>query len=614
MTAYSIEKRQAAFFEASHKEIAFSRRYSSLTFSGGDMSKLNVDQQSVNDLFRNKKSDFLIPDYQRPYAWTEEECQTLWDDLFSFAFPDNDYSKFNRDDEYFLGPIVTYVNSGKMEVIDGQQRLTTLMLLLRAFYRKFSHMKDEESLSTKESIEKCLWKTNEFGKPDMDALKIDSEVATDRDKDEFLMILRTGEAQKEQKSNYAVNYRFFQNRIDNFLNDYPSYFPYFPTRILNNCILLPIEAESQDTALRIFSTLNDRGKPLSDADIFKAQFYKFFSALGQKEYFIKQWKGLEELCEKIFHPTTGTPMDELFTRYMYYERAKLGIKSSTTEALRKFYERNEYKILKNKETLDNLAALAHFWNDVANQNIDRFSTKILRKLFVLNYAPNGMWTYIVSVYFMKNRDEDGMLNEDLFFIFLDKITAFIWTYTVTNPGVNALRPPIYAEMANIVNGTPVSFSEYKFDAQHVKNAFSNFNFLNGRPITKSMLTWWAYQNNRQDLLSLESMFEIEHIFARNRQEKEKGLRNAKNMESLGNKALLEKRINIRASDYRFSDKKKYYLGFINNKNQKKEGTKLVELIDLAGSFNDFVESDIQERCENILDTFMEYLSANDLTQ
>ena len=108
------------------------------------------------------------------------------------------------------------------------------------------------------------------------------------------------------------------------------------TRILNKCIILPIEAESQDTALRIFSTLNDRGKPLSDADIFKAQFYKYYSKLGKKDDFIAQWKELEELTEKIFNPIYGTPMDELFSRYMYYERALKEIKSSTTEALRKF--------------------------------------------------------------------------------------------------------------------------------------------------------------------------------------------------------------------------------------------------------------------------------------
>ena len=52
------------------------------------MSKLNVDQKTIKDLFQSKKSDFLIPDYQRPYAWGEAECRTLWDDIFSFAIPD----------------------------------------------------------------------------------------------------------------------------------------------------------------------------------------------------------------------------------------------------------------------------------------------------------------------------------------------------------------------------------------------------------------------------------------------------------------------------------------------------------------------------------------------
>lgn len=87
------------------------------------MSKLNVDQKTIFDLFSDKKSDFLIPDYQRPYAWDEEQCQTLWDDIFQFSFPDNNYENFDdSNDEYFLGAIVTYKNEkGKSEVIDGQQ-------------------------------------------------------------------------------------------------------------------------------------------------------------------------------------------------------------------------------------------------------------------------------------------------------------------------------------------------------------------------------------------------------------------------------------------------------------------------------------------------------------
>ena len=127
-----------------------------------------------------------------------------------------------------------------------------------------------------------------------------------------------------------------------------------------------------------------------------------------------------------------------------------------------------------------------------------------------------------------------------------------------------------------------------------------------------MITWWAYSCNNQPLLSLETRLEIEHIYARNRNEKENTLSNPKNVELLGNKALLEKKINIRASDYRFSDKVVYYKGYINKRGQKKEGTKNVELLDMASGKTDFVEKDILNRNKTIIDAFVEYLRSNNL--
>ncbi|MBR2215166.1 MAG: DUF262 domain-containing protein [Selenomonadaceae bacterium] len=578
------------------------------------MSKLNIDQQTIRALFSDRKTDFLIPDYQRPYAWGENECQTLWDDLRLFAFPNDDCNNFDSDrDEYFLGPIVMFKNEGKMEIIDGQQRLTTLMLLLRAFYERYGKMQDEKSIKTSKFIEQCIWKTDEYGDSDKTVLKINSEVATEKEKVEFLNILKTGTATKGDESNYSNNYRFFQDKIDQFQKDYPSYFTLFPLRIMNNCILLPIEAESQDTALRIFSTLNDRGKPLSDSDIFKAQFYKFYGQKGEKDSFITKWKDLEVLCESIFHPQSGTPMDEIFTRYMYYERAKQGISSNTTEALRKFYEKNSYALLKKEETFENLIDLANFWNDVIGQNAERFSMRVLRRLFVLNYAPNSMWTYFVTVYYMVNRQEDGSLEDEAFYDFLNKTTAFVWAYAVTNPGVNALRTPLFAEMINIVNGQPVTFAKFPFDTEQLTNAFNNYVFSNNRAITKSMLTWWAFQNPEQDKFQMGTILEIEHIFSRSRQEKEHSLSNPKNMESLGNKSILEKGINIRASDYKFCDKVKYYNGYESAKtNQRKEGTRVKELRDLAATATDFTETDIVTRNAKIIHGFVEYMDKNGL--
>ena len=187
------------------------------------MSKLNIDQRSIRDLLTDKKSDFLIPDYQRPYAWGEDECSTLWDDLFAFAFPGDDYERFDSEnDEYFLGPFVTFKNaSGQLEIIDGQQRLTTIMLLLRAFYDKFANK-------------------------------------------------------------------------------------------------------------------------------------------GRKDELIRRWKVLEAGANAIFRPMRGTPVDELFTRYMYYRRARLGIRDTTTASLRDFFGADGYAMLKEEGTLGVLEALLGF--------------------------------------------------------------------------------------------------------------------------------------------------------------------------------------------------------------------------------------------------------------
>lgn len=578
------------------------------------MAKLIVEQKTILELFSDKNADFLIPDYQRPYAWEKEECQTLWDDIFAFAFPDNDCTKFDSSKEYFLGPIVTFKNSnGKKEIIDGQQRLTTLLLLLRAFYAKFEYMKDLNSITTRKKIEGCIWKSNDFDEPYMDQLKIDSEVASDNDKEEFLRILKEGTVGDKDKSKYAKNYQFFQEKIKEFLDQYPTYFAHLPTRVLKYCILLPIEAENQEAALTIFSTLNNRGMPLSDADIFKSEMYKYYKEKGEKEDFIKRWKKLEEKCNYLFRQTSDTtPVDEIFSRYMYYLRAKTKNTSSTTEGLRSFYSQNSYERLRNDEALNKLEILADFWEDVFKQNDERFSDRILRRLFVLHYAPNSMWKYFVSVYFLHNKDKNNSLEEEPFYQFLSKAIAYIWAYALTNPGVNALRKPIYNEMVNIVNNKEVTFNENKIDKNTYINLFNNYNFYNQRPITKSMITWWAMQDDNQELPIIDTKFETEHIFPKNRQEHEKSLSNPNYIELLGNKVLLEKSVNIRATDYKFADKKKYYLGFTTNSGKEKNGTKVIEVINMAKNMNDFNETNILERNNKILNEFVKYLEENNV--
>lgn len=579
------------------------------------MSNLIVEQKSIFDLFSKHNTDFLIPDYQRRYEWTIDQCSTLWDDLYSFSLPGDDYTNFDsKRNEYYLGSIVTFKNSNdQFEVIDGQQRLTTLVLLMRAFYGLFAKTKDTNSMNIRKNLGQCIWKSDEFDNLIPDILKIDSQVISDDDKNEFIYILKEGSTIPAHKSRYASNYRFFQEKIQNFINEAPAYVNYLPQRIMRNCIILHIVGENIDTALRIFSTLNDRGKPLSDSDIFKAQFYKYFSSINKREQFIKEWKQLDEDCQKIFDRDSGEALDELFTRYMYYERAKKKITSTTTEALRKFFERDNYILLKSEETWANLISLSQFWKDILNQNMERFGDGVLKRLFILQYAPNGMWAYLVSVYFLHNRDNMDNLDLDKFSIFLEKINAFIWAYAFIRPGVNSLRTPVYPEMVKIIEGEDVDFNNFKFSISELENQINNFYFSNNRLLTKSMLAWWAFNDQNQTLLDINTYFEVEHIYARNRYEKEKGLSNRNILSLLGNKSLLEKAINIRASDYKFSDKKKYYTGFVTNYGQSKGKTNIAELTQLADK-EDFLEEDIVKRDKEIKNQFIEWIGKNNLLQ
>ena len=97
---------------------------------------IEVNKQSVEALLGSGRTKpFVIPEYQRPYAWTDEQVETLFEDLWEFTVSNGGTE---REGSYFLGSIVSYENdNGEQEIIDGQQRITSLFLLLRAITQSY---------------------------------------------------------------------------------------------------------------------------------------------------------------------------------------------------------------------------------------------------------------------------------------------------------------------------------------------------------------------------------------------------------------------------------------------------------------------------------------------
>lgn len=573
------------------------------------MAELSVRQNTIIRYFQDNQKGFLVPDYQRPYSWEKEQCEKLWQDLFDFTLPDVHGKRFNSEKNYYLGSIVTFVNrDGKIEIIDGQQRIITLMLLLRAFLKSASTMPDAETKALSLGIQKCLWHMDEFDIT-RDAIKITSEVASDEVKQEFSAILDTGETTSDMKSRYAQNYRFFEHKIEELKKEFPTYFPYYPQRVMRNCVIFPIETSDQDAALLIFSTLNDRGLPLSDADIFYSKLYKFYKAQGEKERvdFVEQWRELSELCEQLFHPYNATPMDELFIKYMFYKRALEGDTGLLTKSARTYFEKEDYSALRQDGVFPTLLEIANFWNEVSEQNTALYSTEVLKRFSIILNASTLLPSHFVTAYHLIYREAT---DEQLLDV-LDRLIACTLLYAICRPGQDNLRNPLYSEMKEFAHGRPVDFSKYALWTEaEIRLLFEKFR-VSRNQVTKFLLFWYAYNNPKQELIPTDKKITVEHIFPKQRAAVQGALRNPESVELLGNKSIMESSLNIRASDYRFEDKRAYYLG---TRNDKKSKTMIADLLELAANKTDFTEQDIEERTERIFQTLIAFLRRYDLVK
>lgn len=516
-----------------------------------DINKLTVEQF----LSTGKEHLFIIPEYQRPYAWDEEQIQTLFSDLKEFAERD----MFKNDKQmYFLGCIVSYINSNdEQEVIDGQQRITSLMLLLRALYNKFSNSSDMRALNLSSVISPCIWKKEDIsGEIHYDQILIESRVMNNDGNEVLRNILKDGKADLKAKDNYSKNFLILEKLIDEYSKEDPSMMYSFANAILRRSILLPISADSQDTALTIFSTLNNRGKSLSDADIFKANIYSTLSDEKRKGFILK-WQELEEDVSDI----EGEDIQKLFGYYAYYLRAISKDVSTSTPSVRDYYTKINKDALLSYDLLDNLAVIAQLWKVAFNHKEleDEPWTrnkKILQVLDCLSSYPNEFWKYPVIAYYLQNRDKNGF--ENAFLKFLRILFIELFANYALHPSIVYVKSSVMNLNVSIIHcGSLYPIFSFKdVDLDELKNKL----YLPHNRILKMFLKLMAY--DRQDNL-LPEKWEIEHIFPQKWQANyfvSETLENMKEkIEHIGNKVPFEKKLNIVAGNEYYAKKKAEYL-------------------------------------------------------
>lgn len=252
--------------------------------------KIQATQYPIHKVFSN---DFVfsIPLYQRPYAWTTEQAEELLDDLITSLGDGKE--PIDEVNPYFLGSIVLIKekeDKSDAQVVDGQQRLTTLTILLSVL-RTLVEPKFTSALTKLlEESDPFNYTSNQYrltlGKRDADFFKqyIQDESGISKLKDLNSATL------SDSRKNIKENALSFLNKLSTFSNDERFRLAQFVTK---RCFLVVVSTLDLDSAYQIFTVLNDRGLDLSLSDILKAEVIGKVAEL-KKEAYAKKWDDIQE--------------------------------------------------------------------------------------------------------------------------------------------------------------------------------------------------------------------------------------------------------------------------------------------------------------------------------
>jgi len=551
---------------------------------GEIITAINAKPETIQQFLTNS---YVIPDYQRPYSWDGEQCAKLWEDITDFFDNPSD-----EDLPYFLGNVVVYNENKKRIVVDGQQRLITLNLLVRALFEKNG---------TYRILEKCLYHqdplTEKIKQPYQ--IRIEHNVLGDSESSKLEDILLN--TFQNEESQYFKNYSFFSKKFEEHTKNYDS------TRkedlisaILYKIVILPIECTNFENALTIFETINNRGMDLSDADIFKSKLYK--NAGSQKDEFINQWNEISNSLER----DKVIDFKRIFTHFMHVIRGKEE-KTDNIVGLRKFYDYEKSRRLSNwQDVLTSMKKLIGAWDYITNPYENGgASNEILNWVIILRHYPNSYWEYPIMTFLHNN----SKINDNDEFVFdntkekelleLLKITTkycyFKWLKYRNTVSVKDTIFKVVKDISHSGDYKKTYYDDIREENQSIKSDLNKDNLGKGQKGICLLNTVLCETRG----IKIPEGFHIEHILPKkweryNYPDWNDGTYK-NNHERLGNLVVLEGEKNIKVGNKPFADKKIEYQKSI-----------LTETRELPNKYRNWSHSDFNQRNDEILNRLVRW--------
>ncbi|WP_208389491.1 DUF262 domain-containing protein [Helicobacter pylori] len=545
---------------------------------------------------------YQIPIYQRPYQWTEENCEKLLDDLFE------DYEE-DRESDYFCGSLVLVKSdpNSKTEtydIVDGQQRLSTFILLAKVLADLYNDCLDHKYL---ERLQEG-WKDRHTERKRLSFNTIGSNAEYDF-QDALDFFDDPHHVSKNDENNYLKNAvclkDYLRKKEIKNINAFIKW-------LYDNVKFITIICPSIDKALRIFNVLNARGLPLNATDIFKGELLKELAKEEDQKKLVSRWNALSQKCSD-----NDLTMETLFSWYLTYLESKTSREKMEKRLVTWFNTLN-------KPPLEYLKGVEDFYNAYCEilEMQDRHA-------HLLSYKDDD-YLYVILCASLLHRysDQDIEALKELLvkFYYQDWVagqTKSPRSQTCCNIIIALKEKKSVRYIASIV---VKKYLDDKNITQHFKenlqdsNLYTKFYFA-GKSVKKNswlkpvlILVEYFMSDDPRPKRIEKNDFHVEHIlpqkpdpssqWMKDFSEEERGLYT----HSLANLTLLGGTKNAQASNLDFKEKKEIYMGHAVKLGKDKRGRERTfkvmscykMTIDIAHKYTEWTPKSLEKRKEELI--------------
>jgi uncharacterized protein with ParB-like and HNH nuclease domain/predicted transport protein len=387
--------------------------------------------------FIKKSPQFVIPIYQRAYSWSKRECHQLWRDIIRAGEDDNVNAHFIGSIVYIEKGIYQVTSQSPILVIDGQQRMTTISLLLAALADKLELL-PEGKQEVVEGFSPRKLKNYYLCNPEEEGEKYYKLILSKTDRDSMIAIVDKSDVPRDYSYKIYDNYEMFSTWLDEYSDNLD-----VVCRGIAKLIVVDIALNSdQDNPQLIFESMNSTGKELTQADLIRNYILMGLDIKEQRKLYEHFWRPMElDFGQEAY----TTEFDRFMRHYLTVKTGKIPKINEVYEKFKKYATSMQFKNIDMSMIVEDIRKFSKYF---CNMTLKQEQDKELLLAFndIKELKVDVAYPMLLEVY---DDYATGVLTKDDFVQILRLVEAYVFRRNICSIPTNSLNKTFSTFMKSI---------------------------------------------------------------------------------------------------------------------------------------------------------------------